>query len=55
MQKKYIHKIRKVSTHSYAITMPKKVIKDLRWRENQKIEIVYDKARKRVIISDWEK
>ncbi|MBU4360337.1 AbrB/MazE/SpoVT family DNA-binding domain-containing protein [Patescibacteria group bacterium] len=55
MQKKYIHKIGKVAKHSYAVVLPKKVIKDLRWREKQKIEIVYDKARKRVIISDWEK
>ncbi|MBU4482446.1 AbrB/MazE/SpoVT family DNA-binding domain-containing protein [Candidatus Parcubacteria bacterium] len=55
MQDKYIHKIRKVSTHSYAVTLPKQVVKDLKWREKQKIEIVYDKARKRVIISDWEK
>lgn len=52
--KKHIMKIRKVSTHSYAITIPKEVIKDFGWRERQKVEILSDNRKKEIKIKDWE-
>ena len=40
---------------TYAITLPIDAIREFGWQEKQKLEIKIDKARKRLIIKDWEK
>lgn len=52
MAKEYIMKVRKVSTHSYAVTLPKEVIKKFGWKERQKL--VLRESGKKIIIRDWE-
>lgn len=37
---------------SYAIVIPKKYVRDLKWRDRQKL--VVRKYGKRIIITDWE-
>ncbi len=46
-----IRKITKVGKYSYAITVPKDMIKKLRWREHQKV--VVKQRGKSLIINDW--
>ncbi len=50
--KKYIHKLRKLSKYTYSLIIPKEIIKKYSWREKQKIEIK-DKGRGKVEIKDW--
>lgn len=40
---------------SFCITLPISFVRKLRWRERQKLVVKLDKARKRMIIIDWEK
>ena len=47
-----VRKITKVGGSSYAITIPMDFIKDLGWRERQKV--VVKQEGKRLIIEDWE-
>jgi len=55
MAKKFIRKLRKVSTHSYAVVIPKQLIKQFGWRERQKLEIVFSDRKNNILIRDWEK
>ena len=52
--KNYTRKITKTSSHSYSINIPKELMKELGWREKQKLTIV-DKGRNRLEIRDWKK
>jgi len=54
MRQKYIHKIRKVSTHSYAITLPKSLIKKFGWQERQKLEIIFGGKKHELTVRDWQ-
>lgn len=54
MEKKYIHKLKKSSTYSYTITVPKEVIEKYGWREHQKF-VLKDKGRGVLEIKDWRK
>ncbi len=47
-----IRKITKVGKHSYAITIPMDYIRELKWRERQKVTVT--KRGKKLIIEDWE-
>jgi len=55
MAKKFIRKLRKVSTHSYAVVIPKQLIKEFGWRERQKLEIIFGGRKHDILIKDWEK
>ena len=46
-------KLRKVSTHSYSLTIPKELIKKFGWRERQKIVISYGGRKEELKIKDW--
>lgn len=46
-------KVTKVGKYSYAITVPKDLIKKLGWRERQKV--VVELSGKGLRIKDWEK
>ncbi len=39
---------------SYGITLPIEAIRTFRWQRKQKLELVIDEKRKRIIIQDWE-
>ena len=51
---KYVMKLRRVSTHSFSITLPKELVKKFGWKERQKISIeegmrrVYEAALKKI-------
>ena len=50
---KNIRKLTKVGGHSIAVTLPMEMIKELKWKERQKV--VVKKSGKRLIIEDWKK
>ena len=39
---------------TYAITLPIEAIREFEWQEKQKLEILIDRRKKRIIIKDWE-
>jgi len=51
---KNIHKLKKSSTYSYSVTIPKEMIDKYGWKEKQKLSIV-DKGHGKIEISDWRK
>ena len=51
---KHIHKLTKISQHSYSLIIPKEIVKKYGWRERQKMTIE-DKGRGRLEIKDWRK
>jgi len=53
--KKFIMKLRKVSTHSYSVTIPKELIKKFGWRERQKLELTFGGKKPSITIKDWKK
>jgi len=53
MANKFIMKLRKVSTHSYSITIPKELIKKFRWKERQKLEILFGGRKHEFTVRDW--
>jgi len=40
---------------SYGITLPIEAVRAFRWQKKQKLELVIDERRKRIIIKDWER
>ncbi len=50
---RFIRKLRKVSTHSYAVVIPKELIKKFRWRERQKL--ILNSRGEKITIEDWKK
>lgn len=51
--KKYIRKLTKIATHSYAITLPKELVKKFKWKERQKLVIIYGGRKAELKIRDW--
>jgi len=51
---KWEMKLRRVSTHSYSVTIPKEIIKKFGWKERQKISIE-EMPSKTLRIKDWKK
>jgi len=51
--KKFTRKIARSSSHSYAMNIPKEIMKKLKWKERQKVEIVFDEKKKSFIVKDW--
>ena len=51
---KYTMKLRRVSTHSFSVTIPKELVTKFGWREKQNLS-VEEKDRKTLIIKDWKK
>jgi bifunctional DNA-binding transcriptional regulator/antitoxin component of YhaV-PrlF toxin-antitoxin module len=49
-----VHKLKKSSTYSYSVTIPKEMVEKYGWREKQKLTIK-DKGRGKIEISDWRK
>lgn len=50
---KDVRKLTKVGGHSIAVTLPIELVRELGWRERQKV--VVKKRGKGIIIEDWEK
>ena len=50
-----IRKLQKTGGGSYVVSLPIKAIRFLKWKENQKVVVRFDKRRKRFIIKDWQK
>lgn len=53
MKDKNVRKITKLGGKSLAVTIPIEYIRELKWRERQKV--VVKKSGKKLIIQDWEK
>jgi len=52
MIKKFVRKLTKTGSHSFTINVPKEIVKNLKWRERQKIEITFDEGRKQFVVKD---
>lgn len=56
LEQRNIRKLTKMGGgHSFGITIPISFIRQLKWRERQKLIVEFDKRRKRLIVKDWEK
>lgn len=53
-KKPSIHKLKKSSTYSYSITIPKEMLDKYGWQEKQKL-VIKDLGRGKLEISDWRK
>jgi len=53
MRNRNIRKITRIGDSSLGVTLPVEFLKELKWREKQKV--VIKKRGKNLIISDWEK
>lgn len=51
-ENKSIHKLKKSSTYSYSVTIPKEIVEKYGWKAKQKI-VVTDKGRGVLEIRDW--
>lgn len=51
--KGHIRKISRIGNRSVGITLPVEFVRDLGWREKQKV--VVRKYRGRLVVSDWKK
>ena len=51
---KNIRKITKIGGKSYGIIIPIEMIRELKWKERQKVIIKLEKGRK-IMIKDWKK
>ena len=51
--KKYIRKVVKNGRNSYYINIPKELIRELRFRERQKLTV--RRSGKKIIVEDWKK
>jgi len=50
-----VKKLQRTGGGTYVISLPIRAVRLLRWKENQKLVVEFDKSRKRFIIKDWEK
>ncbi|MCG2693719.1 AbrB/MazE/SpoVT family DNA-binding domain-containing protein [Candidatus Parcubacteria bacterium] len=50
---KHIHYLSKAGGHSYYIVLPVDFVRELNWRERQKL--VINKTGNKITIEDWEK
>jgi len=55
MAQKFVRKLQKVSSHSYSINLPKRLIEKFGWRERQKLEILFGGRKHDILIKDWKK
>jgi len=56
LEQKNIRKLTKIGGgRSYGVTLPISYIRELKWRERQKLVVELDKRRKSIKIKDWEK
>jgi len=55
MIKKFVRKLTKTGSHSFTINVPKEIVKNLKWRERQKLEITFDERRQQFVVKDWKK
>ena len=53
LQEKSIRKLTRVGKTSISVTIPIEIVKDLKWKERQKV--VVKQSGKKIIIQDWEK
>lgn len=51
---KYTRKLMKESTHSFALVIPKEIVKKFGWKEKQKI-LIEEKSNKTLEIKNWKK
>lgn len=53
LEEKNVRKITRVGKTSLAVTLPKEMAKDLKWKERQKITV--KRVRGGLLIKDWKK
>jgi len=53
LKNRNIRKLTRVGDKSIGLTLPIEIVRQLKWREKQKV--VVKKIGKRVVIEDWEK
>lgn len=38
---------------SYTVSLPAAIVREFHWQERQKLELTFDRKRRRITISDW--
>lgn len=51
---KRVRKLTKVGGYSYAITLPREIVKKFHWQEHQKLQLEIDEKKEKILIKDWE-
>ncbi len=52
---KNIRKLSKTGRGGYLVRLPIDFVQNLKWKKGQKLDLILDKKRKRIIIKDWER
>ena len=55
LEDRNIRKVKKTTRGSYSFTAPIEFIRELKWRDNQKVVMELDRRGGRIIIKDWKK
>lgn len=53
LEKQNVRKLTKVGKQSIAVTIPIEIIRELKWRDKQKV--VVEKVRGGILVKDWKK
>jgi hypothetical protein len=55
LEEKNTRKLSKTTRGSYLVRLPVDFVRSLKWKSKQKLDLVLDKRRGRIIIKDWKK
>lgn len=55
MREKFTRKLQRTSTHSYIVNIPKIIINRFKWRDKQKVEIVFSGRKGQFVIQEVKK
>ncbi len=50
---KRIRKITKVGGLSYAVTLPREIVKKFNWREKQRVELIVNEKMEEILVRDY--
>lgn len=53
MVKRFVRKLQRVGGYSYALILPKALVKEFKWKERQKLEIIFGDRKHDVLVRDW--
>ena len=55
MEQRNIRKLTKIGKKSFAVTLPIEIIRQFKWKERQKLQLIIHKKSKSIAIKDWKK
>jgi len=55
MTKRFVRKLQRTGRYSYILGIPKELVTEFGWQEQQKIELIFRGRQPEVIIKDWQR